>query len=135
MSEHIVVKNDGAVRVIRMNRPEKKNALTQPMYAAMTEALREAAANEAIRCVMIAGGERVLRRRRYRRFSKARRRRTRTSYRRLPAGLGKNSEAAGRRGQWPGGGHRYHHVVSLRSCRRLDRRRVHDAVHKARPHS
>ena len=44
------------VRVIRMNRPEKKNALTQPMYVAMTAALREAAASEAIRCVVIAGG-------------------------------------------------------------------------------
>ena len=51
MSDSIVVTDDGAVRVIRMNRPEKKNALTQPMYAAMTRAMREAEANEAIRCL------------------------------------------------------------------------------------
>jgi enoyl-CoA hydratase/carnithine racemase len=38
-----------------MNRPEKKNALTQPMYAAMTRALGEAQNNDAIRCVVIAG--------------------------------------------------------------------------------
>jgi enoyl-CoA hydratase/carnithine racemase len=38
-----------------MNRPEKKNALTAAMYAAMTQALREADTSEAIRCVMIAG--------------------------------------------------------------------------------
>jgi enoyl-CoA hydratase/carnithine racemase len=38
-----------------MNRPDKKNALTQPMYAAMTGALREAQDNAAIRCIMLAG--------------------------------------------------------------------------------
>ena len=56
MSDSIVVTDDGAVRIIRMNRPEKKNALTQPMYAAMTGAMREAEASEAIRCVVLAGG-------------------------------------------------------------------------------
>src|SRR5580700_3810750 len=55
MSEHVVVSNDGAVRVIRMNRPEKKNALTQPMYAAMTHALNEAQSDATIRCIMLAG--------------------------------------------------------------------------------
>jgi enoyl-CoA hydratase/carnithine racemase len=56
MSDLIVVQDEGAVRVIRMNRPEKKNALTQPMYDAMTAALREAGASTAIRCIMLAGG-------------------------------------------------------------------------------
>jgi enoyl-CoA hydratase/carnithine racemase len=51
----IIVTDDGGVRVIRMNRPEKKNALTQPMYAAMTAALDEANASDAIRCIVIAG--------------------------------------------------------------------------------
>jgi enoyl-CoA hydratase/carnithine racemase len=55
MPDSIVVADDGAVRIIRMNRPAKKNALTQPMYAAMTAALREAQARETIRCVMFAG--------------------------------------------------------------------------------
>jgi len=55
MSELIVVTDDGAVRIIRMNRPEKKNALTQPMYAAITRAMHEAQANDAIRCLMIIG--------------------------------------------------------------------------------
>src|ERR1700693_759239 len=57
MSDSIVVTDDGAVRVIRMNRPEKKNALTQPMYAAMTRAMREAEVNETIRCLVLAGGQ------------------------------------------------------------------------------
>jgi len=56
MSESVEVTDDDGVRIIRMNRPEKKNALTQPMYATMTAALGEAGANDAIRCVMIAGG-------------------------------------------------------------------------------
>jgi enoyl-CoA hydratase/carnithine racemase len=55
MSDSVVVTDDGAVRVVRMNRPEKKNALTQPMYAAMTRALREAGSSDAIRCIMFAG--------------------------------------------------------------------------------
>ena len=55
MFDPIVVKDDGAVRIIRLNRPEKKNALTQPMYAAITRAMNEAQANDAIRCLMITG--------------------------------------------------------------------------------
>jgi enoyl-CoA hydratase/carnithine racemase len=56
MSDQIVVTDDGGIRIIRMNRPEKKNALTQPMYAAMTLALREAANSDAVHCIMVAGG-------------------------------------------------------------------------------
>jgi enoyl-CoA hydratase/carnithine racemase len=59
MTDQVVVTDNGAVRVIRMNRPEKKNALTQPMYVAMTAALGEANASEAIRCVVISGGPNV----------------------------------------------------------------------------
>ena len=55
MSDPVVVSDDGAVRIIRMNRPEKKNALTQPMYAAMTDALRQADGNDAIRSIVLAG--------------------------------------------------------------------------------
>jgi enoyl-CoA hydratase/carnithine racemase len=55
MPDPIVVADHGAVRVIRMNRPEKKNALTAAMYVAMARALREAQASEAIRCIMLAG--------------------------------------------------------------------------------
>ena len=55
MSGAVVVTDDGAVRTIRLNRPEKKNALTLAMYADMTAALREANQTDAIRCVMFAG--------------------------------------------------------------------------------
>ena len=59
MSDLVVVHDDGAVRVIRLNRLEKKNALTQPMYALITQTLRDAQADESIRCVLIAGGHGV----------------------------------------------------------------------------
>jgi len=42
--------------MIRMNRPEKKNALTQPMYVEMTRALRESEDLDSVRCVIFAGG-------------------------------------------------------------------------------
>jgi enoyl-CoA hydratase/carnithine racemase len=51
----VTVTDEGGVRIIRLNRPEKKNALTLAMYADMTRALREADQSAAIHCVMIAG--------------------------------------------------------------------------------
>jgi enoyl-CoA hydratase/carnithine racemase len=55
MPDQVVVTDDDGVRIVRMNRPEKKNALTQPMYAEMTRALREADGSDTIRCVIFAG--------------------------------------------------------------------------------
>jgi enoyl-CoA hydratase/carnithine racemase len=55
MTEHIVVTDDAGVRTIRLNRADKKNALTLAMYAAMTELLQDANKQGAIRCVMFAG--------------------------------------------------------------------------------
>ena len=56
MPDSIEVSDEAGIRIIRMNRPEKKNALTQPMYAAMTRALADAQDDDAIRCLVIAGG-------------------------------------------------------------------------------
>jgi len=55
MTGQIAVTDDGGVRIIRMNRPEKKNALTLEMYGGMARALREANTGDSTRCVMIAG--------------------------------------------------------------------------------
>ena len=52
MTEHIKVKQDGAVLEIIFARPDKKNALSNAMYRAVTEALRGAQKNEAIRVVL-----------------------------------------------------------------------------------
>lgn len=53
MDEHILVKQEGPVLEIRMNRPAKKNALTRAMYAAMAEAMEKAEKDDAIRAVLI----------------------------------------------------------------------------------
>lgn len=55
MSEHVLIERRGAVQVIRMNRPDKKNAITRAMYAAMSKALREGDADEAVRCHVFLG--------------------------------------------------------------------------------
>jgi enoyl-CoA hydratase/carnithine racemase len=51
----VVVSDVGGVRTVRLDRPEKKNALTLAMYTALSDALEEADAREDIRCVLIAG--------------------------------------------------------------------------------
>jgi enoyl-CoA hydratase/carnithine racemase len=51
----IIVSNDGPVRTIRMNRPEKKNALTLAMYEAMAAAIEDAGTDANVRCLRIAG--------------------------------------------------------------------------------
>ena len=55
MTALVMVTDDGAVRTIRLNRPEKKNALTLAMYADIAATLREADQSDAIRCSIIAG--------------------------------------------------------------------------------
>jgi len=55
MTEHVIVNDAGGIRTIRMNRPDKRNALTLAMYEAMTVALESANANDAVRCVLIVG--------------------------------------------------------------------------------
>src|SRR5580700_9790946 len=54
MTEHIEVKQDGAVLEIIFARPDKKNALSNAMYRAATEALDEAQKNQEIRVVLFA---------------------------------------------------------------------------------
>ncbi|HEY5217905.1 MAG TPA: crotonase/enoyl-CoA hydratase family protein [Pseudolabrys sp.] len=55
MSELVIVSDEGPVRIVRMNRPEKKNALTMAMYDAMAAAIEGAAANSGLHCLLIAG--------------------------------------------------------------------------------
>lgn len=55
VTDQVIVKDEGAIRIIRMNRPDKKNALTAVMYDAMAEAIETANGASPIRCVLIAG--------------------------------------------------------------------------------
>ncbi len=51
----ILVSDDGPIRTVRLNRPEKKNALTRPMYQALSAALGER--RPGLRCLLIIGNE------------------------------------------------------------------------------
>ncbi|HEX8527190.1 enoyl-CoA hydratase-related protein, partial [Allosphingosinicella sp.] len=55
MSDEILVTNAGPVMEIRINRPDKKNAITVAMYAALADAFEAAAADRSVRVVTIAG--------------------------------------------------------------------------------
>jgi enoyl-CoA hydratase/carnithine racemase len=55
MSDHVLVTDEGTIRIIRINRPEKKNALTLPMYERMTQALRESDDDSNCRCLVFTG--------------------------------------------------------------------------------
>ena len=54
-SDNVVVETHGAVRVLRLARPAKKNALTVAMYEALVAAFAEADRDDAIRVLRITG--------------------------------------------------------------------------------
>jgi enoyl-CoA hydratase/carnithine racemase len=55
MSQHVLVQTQDRVTRIEFNRPEKKNALSPEMYAAMAQALTDADADTQVRAVLIHG--------------------------------------------------------------------------------
>jgi enoyl-CoA hydratase/carnithine racemase len=55
MSEQILVTRADGVCEVRLNRPEKRNAITFAMYQALGRALQEAQADEAVRAVLLSG--------------------------------------------------------------------------------
>jgi enoyl-CoA hydratase/carnithine racemase len=57
MAENIVVSVENRILTLRLDRPEKKNALTRGMYLGMIEALKQADADPNVRVVMITGTE------------------------------------------------------------------------------
>ena len=59
MPDKVIVTDEEATRVITLRRPEKKNALTQTMYAQMSNAIDTAQNNPKIRCMIITGGSGV----------------------------------------------------------------------------
>jgi enoyl-CoA hydratase/carnithine racemase len=52
---NVIVIDQGPIRTVRMNRPEKKNALTSAMYDGMAAALESASGASPVRCVLITG--------------------------------------------------------------------------------
>lgn len=51
----VSVTDDGAIRIVRMERADKKNALNTGMYQALADALSGVKAAPQIRCVLLAG--------------------------------------------------------------------------------
>ncbi|TCD13443.1 crotonase/enoyl-CoA hydratase family protein [Oricola cellulosilytica] len=57
MSDHVLVERHGAVQIVRLNRPDKKNAITRAMYATMAAALTDGDADDAVRVHVFLGRE------------------------------------------------------------------------------
>ena len=55
MQDHVLFEKDAEVGIIRLNRPEKKNALTLSMYRALITALDQAESEDGVRVILITG--------------------------------------------------------------------------------
>ena len=55
MNDHVRVENHGGVLAITLNRPERRNAITVAMYAALAEAIENAAGDESMRVISFRG--------------------------------------------------------------------------------
>ncbi len=51
----ILVENDGNVRIIALNRPEKLNAITLEMATELNNAIKDVASDDNVKCVVITG--------------------------------------------------------------------------------
>ena len=54
----LLIENDGAVRTLRLNRPDVLNALNDDLLAALGKAVREAEKDKTVRCLVITGAGR-----------------------------------------------------------------------------
>jgi methylglutaconyl-CoA hydratase len=55
MSDPVLYSHRGPAAVLTINRPDKRNALSRELIAALTDAVRRAAADPAARCVILTG--------------------------------------------------------------------------------
>ena len=55
MSEHVLVERKGDVLAITLARPDRRNAITVAMYAALADAFESAAGNDSIRLITLRG--------------------------------------------------------------------------------
>jgi len=55
VSELILLQRDGAIATVVLNRPEKLNALTRPMWQALGEAVTRLSADDSVRCIVLRG--------------------------------------------------------------------------------
>jgi enoyl-CoA hydratase/carnithine racemase len=55
MTDHVLVSQTGGVCELRLNRPEKRNAITIDMYDALWDALVRAEGDDAVRVILLSG--------------------------------------------------------------------------------
>ncbi|MDH3475938.1 MAG: enoyl-CoA hydratase-related protein [Rhodospirillales bacterium] len=55
MTDLILVQRDGPIATVVLNRPDKLNALTKPMWRRLGEVLEELSADDDLRCVVLRG--------------------------------------------------------------------------------
>jgi enoyl-CoA hydratase/carnithine racemase len=55
VADHLTVERDGAVAVLTINRPEKRNAMSAAMWAALPGLLGELAADRGVRVLVVTG--------------------------------------------------------------------------------
>ena len=55
MTDHVQIERRGPIQILRLNRPDKKNALSPAMYAALADALTSAVTDSGIRATVISG--------------------------------------------------------------------------------
>lgn len=55
MNDLILRERTGAIATVVLNRPEKLNALTKPMWQALGDAIRELSADDSLRCIVLRG--------------------------------------------------------------------------------
>ena len=137
MTGHLIVSDEDATRVITLRRPEKKNAITQDMYRAMSDAIDKAQNNPDIRCIIITGGSGV--------FTAGNDLEdflkdgtsnigcaARLQRHKIPLFAGAQRQADHRRRRRRRDRHRHHHAVPLRLRARQHDRDLLDAVHPSR---
>lgn len=57
MSEPVLVEDRGAVRLVTLNRPERKNAIDLPLRYALADALEAADAEASVRAIVLTGAD------------------------------------------------------------------------------
>ncbi|PKB14394.1 enoyl-CoA hydratase [Novosphingobium kunmingense] len=58
MTDEVLIENQGGVRIITLNRPDRLNALTGSIMAPLAQACAEAASDGSVGCVVVAGAGR-----------------------------------------------------------------------------
>jgi len=59
VSDLVLVERDEPIAVVRLNRPDALNALSDELMGALVGTLRELDADEAVRCIVVGGSERA----------------------------------------------------------------------------